>query len=191
MRYGVRVVKIRNGFTLKHNKKIFGYFDNLESAYEMRLFYAGIKPSLKQSFSKHNLPLKIINQFHHIISHFIIKGKEFYSVFFFQNEGLKQYYMESRRGQNYFVNLGELFGYPPVAILDFLDRQKELSGVPTLFSWKRIFYHGISFVCKEEHVQECLDWLNNEYVIPSEYQVAIRVEDPFSRDIIKSREKTS
>jgi hypothetical protein len=187
---GVKIRRTRKEFILIHQHRVICRLEDLQNMHQIRLFYVGIKPVVSICFDKQNLPQRLMEQFPHIIKE-SKHDHNFLSVILFQNQNLKNIYIQECKKSSTkdfdFAKFGELLGYPPVATQDFLDRRnKELFGKIELFSWKIIYFHGIEFLCKEEHVSECLSWLDNEYQIPTDYQIEVRVWDAF-----KTRIKTA
>jgi hypothetical protein len=177
----IAIVMKDDSFSLESDEGFLGYYDTLDDALEIRLLCIGIKPVVSQSFDVNQLPLLVMYEF----PHFVKSSKddpEILRILFFQNEELKARYLnecQNSRGLTYKEKFGELLGYPPIAIADYLERMRELSENKRISSWKRIDYHGQSFICKEENVQSCLDWLDKQYNIPFKYQTGIHITDPF------------
>lgn len=177
----IRVIKRKKKYLLTHDRAIVAHYDDIQKAHEMRLFLAGIKPMVSQNFEAESLPMYLLKRFHHEIRWLKVTDK-LVSIVFFQNVEVQQAYMDIRnnlKGDPYFAKYGELLGYPPVAIADFLDRRKEPLDTRSNIGWKSLCFHGIQFICKQDHVNECLEWLQSTYVIPEEYQAGVRVIDAF------------
>lgn len=179
----VKVRTAKKEFFLIHEGEIIASFNSLQKAHEMRLLYVGIKPMVSQVFDKANLPYKLLSQFHHDVRK--LKGtEEFVSILFFQDEKVRDRYLKAKlnlKGDPFFIEYGELFGYPPLATMDFLKRRKELFELRSDEGWSQICFHGLQFICTDDHVQDCIEWLKENYQIPTEYQSGIKVVEAFKK----------
>ncbi len=138
---------------------------------ELTLLDYGVKPAILTSQKAYNI---ILNKFGR--SYFIMKMRSTNMVLLFKNVQLRD--KCEQNGYLDWFSLGLVLGYPPLACSDFVEMARSEQSASRK---RKIDYHGISFVCKEESIDECIQWLEIHRPVPENVQTGIRIFLPENR----------
>lgn len=92
-----------------------------------------------------------------------------------EEEGLRDITIKGETTKDYkFEKLGEYLGYPPIATKWFENTTRQTKGDFRGIGKVKIYYHGLTFVCRKKDVEECLTWLDKYRKVPEHLQTGIR-----------------
>lgn len=136
----------------------------------LQLFYLGIKPTVLEGQGT-SIALHLMERYPYTTFH---TG----SILFFQNHRSKTLFDIKKlyhHGKRFEFLLGNTLGYPPLAVKYYAYRGDRRN--PKHFI---VGYNGFMFGTNVDHIQEDIEWIDQQYNIPSDLQCGLFVESEAS-----------